>query len=52
MSASIKELKSEAVPFVANFVRHYTILGVAQQAGPCAIKPQSRLVTVNSDVSL
>ena len=42
VSGTIKELKSDAVPFVSQIVRHYTIVGVAQQAGPCPIKPQTR----------
>lgn len=42
VSGTIKELKSEAVPFVSQIVRHYTIVGVVQQAGPCPIKTQAR----------
>ncbi|KAK2564815.1 Transformation/transcription domain-associated protein [Acropora cervicornis] len=42
LSGTIKELKSEAVPFVSHLVRHCTIIGVVQQAGPCPIKPQAR----------
>jgi len=42
VSGTIKELKSEAVPFVSQLVRHLTIVGVVQQAGPCPIKPQAR----------
>lgn len=42
LSGTIKELKSEAVPFVSQIVRHYTIVGVVQQAGPCPIKTQAR----------
>ncbi|XP_078376381.1 transformation/transcription domain-associated protein-like isoform X4 [Oculina patagonica] len=42
LSGTIKELKSDAVPFVSQIVRHYTIVGVVQQAGPCPIKPQAR----------
>lgn len=42
VSGTIKELKSDAVLFVSQIVRHYTIVGVVQQAGPCPIKPQAR----------
>ncbi|XP_068742186.1 transformation/transcription domain-associated protein-like isoform X1 [Montipora capricornis] len=42
LSGTIKELKSEAVPFVSHLVRHCTIVGLVQQAGPCPIKPQAR----------
>ena len=42
VSGTIKELKSEAVPFVSHLVRHCTIVGLVQQAGPCPIKPQAR----------
>lgn len=42
VSGTIKELKSDAVPFVSQIVRHYTIVGVVQQAGPCPVKPQTR----------
>lgn len=45
VSASIKELRSEAVPFMCNLVRHFTCVGIVQQAGPCPIKPQNRQVT-------
>ena len=44
VSGTIKELKSEAVPFVSHLVRHCTIIGVVQQAGPCPIKPQARYI--------
>ena len=42
VSGTIKELKSDAVPFVSQIIRHYTIVGIVQQAGPCPIKPQAR----------
>ncbi|CAH3023319.1 unnamed protein product [Porites evermanni] len=42
LSGTIKELKAAAVPFVSHLVRHFTIVGVVQQAGPCPIKPQAR----------
>lgn len=44
VSGTIKELKAEAVPFVSHLVRHCTIIGVVQQAGPCPIKPQARYI--------
>ena len=51
MSGTIKELKSEAVPFVSHLVRHCTIIGVVQQAGPCPIKPQARYVDCFSQLT-
>ena len=32
--AVIKDLREIAVPFVGHVVRHYTLVAVAQQAGP------------------
>uniref|UniRef100_UPI00358FE8D5 transformation/transcription domain-associated protein-like isoform X3 n=1 Tax=Myxine glutinosa TaxID=7769 RepID=UPI00358FE8D5 len=34
MSAVIKDLRPSALPFVASLIRHYTMVAVAQQAGP------------------
>ena len=48
VSGTIKELKAAAVPFVSHLVRHFTIVGVVQQAGPCPIKPQARWLIANS----
>ncbi|XP_048580263.1 transformation/transcription domain-associated protein isoform X2 [Nematostella vectensis] len=42
LSASIKELRSDAVPFMCNLIRHLTLIAVVQQTGPCPIKPQNR----------
>nr|XP_018666778.1 transformation/transcription domain-associated protein isoform X1 [Ciona intestinalis]XP_018666779.1 transformation/transcription domain-associated protein isoform X2 [Ciona intestinalis] len=37
MCAVIKDLRKLALPFVAHIVRHYTLVAIAQQAGPFPI---------------
>ncbi|XP_078728881.1 transformation/transcription domain-associated protein isoform X3 [Lampetra fluviatilis] len=49
MSAVIKDLRPSALPFVASLIRHYTMVAVAQLAGPFPLgahKPDSQLSTL------
>ena len=42
VASSVTDIKAEVIPFLCHIVRHYTILGVAQQSGPCGSKPSTR----------
>ena len=42
VASSVADIKSEVIPFLCHIVRHYTILGVVQQSGPCGSKPSTK----------
>ena len=42
VASSVEDIKSDVIPFLCHVVRHYTILGVVQQSGPCGSKPSTR----------
>ncbi|XP_077870553.1 transformation/transcription domain-associated protein [Saccoglossus kowalevskii] len=37
VAATIKDLRSSSLPFMANIVRHYTLVAIVQQCGPLPI---------------
>ncbi|XP_028408078.1 transformation/transcription domain-associated protein-like isoform X2 [Dendronephthya gigantea] len=41
VASSVTDIKSDVIPFLCHIVRHYTILGVVQQSGPCGSKPST-----------
>ncbi|XP_046847243.1 transformation/transcription domain-associated protein-like isoform X2 [Xenia sp. Carnegie-2017] len=41
VATSSVEIRTNVIPFLCHIVRHYTILGIAQQAGPGQSKPST-----------
>ncbi|XP_008557972.1 transformation/transcription domain-associated protein [Microplitis demolitor] len=48
VAAAIKELKQSVIATMVSLVRHYTIIAIAQQAGPYCLAPGDRLINGSS----